>query len=621
MSRLSLYLLGPPRLELDGEPLNIGRRKAVALVAYLTVTGQSHRRDTLATLLWPESDQSRARAALRRTLSTLNRALDGTWIEADRESIDLVRGDDLWVDVGEFRSRLAEIKAHDHPEAEGCPDCLSRLAEAAALYHGDFMTGFTLRDSPEFDDWQFFQAENLRRELAGALERLARAHCARGEYEPAADYARRWLRLDPLYEEAHRQLMQLYARSNQRPAALRQYQECVRILEAELGVPPSAETTDLHERIQAGQLGEGAEERRGKGAVVEDFRSLRAPAFLEASPPAPRPHTPFVAREEELAQLKSHLDRALFGAGQVAFVTGEAGSGKTALIHEFARRTQETVPDLVVAIGNCNAHTGLGDPYLPFREILGLLTGDVEARYAQGAITQENARRLWAALPASLQALVEVGPDLVGSFVSGATLTARVAALGPEPVDWADLLEQLTERRGADDAKTEVAQRDLFEQYTQLLTTLSRRQPLMLVIDDAQWADAASINLLFHISRGLAGGRVLLVVTYRPDEVALGRGGERHPLEPVINELRRTYGDVWIWAAGSSTPFWTPSPTGCRRNSGPRCLTKPRAIRFSPSSCYVPCGNEATWCRTRTDAGSKDRHWIGRRYPSASRPS
>jgi ABC-type oligopeptide transport system substrate-binding subunit/predicted ATPase len=552
MPRLSLFLLGPPRLELDGEPLNIGRRKAMALIAYLAVTGRGHTRDALATLLWPEFDQSRARAALRRTLSTLNRALDGAWIEADRESIDLVRDDDVWVDVAVFRSRLAEIESHDHPEAEGCPDCLSRLAEAAALYRDDFMAGFTLRDSPEFDDWQFFQAESLRRELAGALERLARAHCARGEYEPAVDYARRWLRLDPLHEEAHRQLMQLYARSDQRPAALRQYQECVRILEAELGVPPSAETTNLHERIQAGQLGEGAEERWSRGAVVGDFGSLeelgsmRTPAFLEVSPPAPRPHTPFVAREEELAQLKSRLDRALSGEGQVAFVTGEAGSGKTALIHEFARRAQETVPDLVVAIGNCNAHTGLGDPYLPFREILGLLTGDVEARYAQGTITQENARRLWAALPASLQALVEVGPDLVDSFIPGTTLTARVAALGPEQADWADLTEGLIERHRADDAKTDVAQRDLFEQYTQLLTALSRRQPLLLVIDDAQWADAASINLLFHISRGLAGGRVLLVVTYRPDEVALGRGGERHPLEPVINELRRAYGDVWI---------------------------------------------------------------------------
>ena len=73
---------------------------------------------------------------------------------------------------------------------------------------------------------------------------------------------------------------------------------------------------------------------------------------------------------------------------------GEAGAGKTALITEFARRAQDARGDLVVAIGNCNAQTGIGDPYLPFREILGQLTGDVDAKLAQGATTAENASRL-----------------------------------------------------------------------------------------------------------------------------------------------------------------------------------------------------------------------------------
>jgi ABC-type oligopeptide transport system substrate-binding subunit/DNA-binding SARP family transcriptional activator len=542
MPRLSLYLLGPPRLELDGEPLEIGRRKAAALIAYLAVTGQGQARDALATLFWPEYEQSRARAALRRTLSTLNRALGGAWIEADRETIDLRRGDDLWVDIKTFRTCLTEVQAHDHPKAETCPDCLTRLAEAAALYHDDFMAGFTLRDSPEFDDWQFFQAESLRRELVGALERLARTHCALGEYEPAVDYARRWLRLDPLHEEAHRQLMQLYTRTDQRPAALRQYQECVRVLAEELGIAPSEETTTLYELIQSGEL--------SRGAVLSPAPlPLRPPAPLPAflsGPPRPRLHTPFVAREDELAQLWACLNAALDGGGHAAFVTGEAGSGKTALVHEFAYRAQEAVPDLVVAVGNCNTHTGLGDPYLPFREILSLLTGDIEAKYAQGAVTQENGRRLWVALPRSLHALVELGPDLINSFIPATTLAARAGDLEPEWNGWADHLQTLVERQGMNDATTVLAQSDLFEQYTHLLQTLAREHPLLLLVDDAQWADAASVNLLFHLSRQLTGNRILLTVTYRPDEVALGRGGERHPLEPVINELKRTYGDVWI---------------------------------------------------------------------------
>jgi predicted ATPase len=102
----------------------------------------------------------------------------------------------------------------------------------------------------------------------------------------------------------------------------------------------------------------------------------------------------FVERERELVQLNESLDAALAGQSKVCFVTGEAGSGKTTLINEFARRAEEANADLVVAIGDCNAHTGIGDPYLPFREILGLLTGDVEAKLAQGTITREGLSRL-----------------------------------------------------------------------------------------------------------------------------------------------------------------------------------------------------------------------------------
>ena len=119
----------------------------------------------------------------------------------------------------------------------------------------------------------------------------------------------------------------------------------------------------------------------------------------------------FVAREQELDQLHIFLDEALAGQGTVCFVTGEAGAGKTALVTEFARRAQAQHEDLLVAIGDCNAQTGIGDPYLPFREILGMLTGDVESRLAQGAITEENAGRLTTRCAAGLgQSRRRAGP-------------------------------------------------------------------------------------------------------------------------------------------------------------------------------------------------------------------
>ena len=155
----------------------------------------------------------------------------------------------------------------------------------------------------------------------------------------------------------------------------------------------------------------------------------------------------FVGRSRELARLNEWLARALVGQGQVCFVTGEAGSGKTALISEFARRAEEAHPELLVAVGDCNAQTGIGDPHLPFREVLAQLTGDVDGKLAEGAITEGIARRLRDFLRVSGQTLVELGPDLIGIFVPGAGLAARAAAFAAGKVGWLDELEELEGRR------------------------------------------------------------------------------------------------------------------------------------------------------------------------------
>jgi DNA-binding SARP family transcriptional activator len=242
MSQRKPLLLGSPRLHLGGEEIHIGRRKALALVAYLTVTCQTHSRDTLATLLWPEYDQSRARADLRRNLSLLNRTLGDDWLIADRESARVNPKAGIWLAVNAFHRLLAECKTHDHPSTEACIDCVPLLEEAVDLYRGHFLAGLTLRDSLAFDEWQYFQTERLRDELASALVRLANFFTSQGNFEPAIAYARRWMAIDPLREPAHRHLMVLYAQSGQRGAALRQYETCRQLLNDELGVEPAEKT-------------------------------------------------------------------------------------------------------------------------------------------------------------------------------------------------------------------------------------------------------------------------------------------------------------------------------------------------------------------------------------------
>ena len=255
--------------------------------------------------------------------------------------------------------------------------------------------------------------------------------------------------------------------------------------------------------------------------------------------------TVFVGRERELEELKGHLDETLAGQGRVCFVAGQAGSGKTALVRHFMQQALAADPELVVAMGACNAQTGIGDPYLPFREALAMLTGDVAAQQSAGRIAPENANRLRAALVRSVQVLVEAAPELIGLFVPGGTLVGALGRAVVKKVGWMDQLDELAKRKlGA--AEPGAEQSRILEQYTAYLQRLSVKTPLLLFLDDLQWADTASLGLLFHLGRRVESSRVLLLGAYRPNDLALGRDGTRHPLEPVVHELTRYNGDVTV---------------------------------------------------------------------------
>ena len=292
---------------------------------------------------------------------------------------------------------------------------------------------------------------------------------------------------------------------------------------------------------QTPSLTAAAAQTAGRGASASGPPSARSPRWLQAQKPRPV----FVARETELKRLGRSLDAALSGQGRAVFVTGEAGSGKTALLEEFARLAQETHPGLVVAGGNCNAHTGVGDPYLPFREMLSLLTGDVEAACAAGSISSDRATRLWNLVPVSVQALVDSYPDLIDTFVSGTRLVSRAVEFSSGRAAWLPRLKKLVERKASIPADSTLQQSNLFEQYTRMLQTLARGNPLLLLVDDLQWADAGSIGLLFHLGRRLDGHRILVVGSYRPGETEQSQEEGRH-FASVVNELTRISGEAEV---------------------------------------------------------------------------
>lgn len=253
MNQFQLRLFGTPRLEIDGVPTPIERRKGTALLAFLAVSGLPQRRAVLAGLLWGDHDDERAHTSLRSTLYSLNSLASEEWLQADRSTL-MLRQDNVWVDVQEFLSLLSQSRSHGHSADVMCGDCEVLLARALELYTGDFLEGFSLPDSAEFEAWQLAQREWLRRELGGLLRRLAQHALENGHLQQAIDTGRRWLALDTLYEPAHRFLMRAMALNGERAEALRQYERCVQILDVELASPPDDETTQLYQAILHQQL-------------------------------------------------------------------------------------------------------------------------------------------------------------------------------------------------------------------------------------------------------------------------------------------------------------------------------------------------------------------------------
>lgn len=534
MAHLAISLLGPFQASLDAKPItDFKSRQVRALLAYLAMeAARPHSRSTLAALLWPNSPNRVALNNLRYALANLRRAIGDAqalppFLHIQRDTLQFKLDSDHEVDVASFEHLLGG----DPARAD-----LRSLKQAIELCRGSFLDGFSLGESPAFDEWVLFKREWVNRQMSTALQRLALAFEEQGQREAAMQYAARQLALEPWHEETHRQLMRWLAQDGQRSAALAQYAACRRALAENLSLEPSAETTRLYTAIRDGQPVAG--------------RESLSPSLLAWPAATPDASLPFVAREIELAQLERHLQTAMSGEGRVVFVTGDAGSGKTALAREFVRRAMQSHAAVLAASGNCDEQAGIGDPYHPFRQVLHMLTGDIEAYRASGWITNTHAQRLWAALPDIIQAMVKAGDDLIVHLTPAQALLLRLEAFAGRTEATRALHAQLQDQarehaawRANPEALTPSA---LFEQVHRALQGIAARYPLVLILDDLQWADTTSLSLLFYLARRLSGGRILIIGLYRPGDVAQGRQGERHPLEPIVYELQRQAGEILI---------------------------------------------------------------------------
>ena len=522
MKTVELSLLGPFKAQIGEQPLTRFRtQKLQALFIYLTVENvRIHRRETLLGLLWPDLPQKSARDTLRQTLSLLRKLLppqldangnEIPFLLSDRQTVQIHPDYPLSLDLHQF----IELSESGQQQNNA-----SLLQQAIDRVQGEFLSDFYLADSNSFEEWAERSRTHTRQLILETMRRLTAVYLEENEFGRAEHTARRQLEFDNLNEEAHRQLMMALAQNGRRHDALNQYDMLHKLLWDELGLAPEPVTQDLLTQIETGQVAFSKTDSH----ETETLKQHAQPIFLTMAALTPASeHDKFVARTAELDQLHTHLQQAVAGQGQVLFVTGEAGQGKSALLQAFMKQAIEQQPTLLAADGICSDISGGGEPYLPIRQWLTMLLGDLESKWGLGSVSGKWARRLWQAAPTVKAAILQHGSHLPGTLISTSLI---------------DNTPQNDE--------VSLTQQSLFSQITAVLQNLAAQSPLLLVLDDMQWADSSTIGFLFHLGRQLAQVPILIVCAYRPSDVALGHGSDRHPLEAVVQEFGRIYGNTAV---------------------------------------------------------------------------
>jgi predicted ATPase/DNA-binding SARP family transcriptional activator len=357
MARCSISLLGTMQFALDGSPMNgLESVKVRALLAYLAVeNAQPHERERLAGLFWPEMSEAQARHSLSQALYNLRQALgqasktgdlsgqpgsEAPFLLLTPHTVQFNPYSDSWLDVREFEQVIFAVRRHDHRRLETCGQCAKLLQVAEQLYQGDFLAGVSLRGCQAFEEWALVRRERLHLRMGEALSDLVNYYDGRAEIRRALEIAQRWVHLDPLSEPAQRGLMRLLALDGQRTQALAGFAGFAKMLRTELGVVPERETQRLYQRI-----------------LDEETTQTSLPGMAGR---LPVPLTPFVGREDELAELAAWVRDP---QTRLVTVLGPGGSGKTRLALQAAHALRYDFPDGIFMVSLSG--TGSSEAFLP----------------------------------------------------------------------------------------------------------------------------------------------------------------------------------------------------------------------------------------------------------------
>lgn len=466
--------------------------------------------DLLIEILWPNSTPHAAATTLRSAINALRNVLEpdrpnrapSRYVVTQTPGYAFHLSPEIWLDVDEFEHLLN--RAHNITDSTSRLHLLERAIE---LYNDDYLI------SDPYADWLLAERERLRERFFNALLLAADIYAESGHYADAITICRRMLARDEVRENAYQSLMRYQAESGDSAGALLTYERCRSILSEELGADPSPLTQSLHQRILNGEIAPRpvvhtplilptTSDMTAPSLAVRDRTPAELPqrtllTVLDAGFPAA-----FVGREREMAALQERLHSALAGRGEWLMMYGEAGVGKTRLAYQLLRAATE-LSMTVISAGCQILERAL--PFAPLADALG--------RYFYG-LPDENVETLPLA---TIGSLAQIIPSLQ------------------------DRLPYTTPHASENSSSAEENRQRLIDSMVTTVMVLASMRPMVLFVDDLQWADPDTLAVLNRLVQRLSDLPLLLLMAYRSEDLS-----ENEALVTFVHAINRIQRDAQL---------------------------------------------------------------------------